>query len=85
LTFIITEMDKNTKKESETFITLDESSYVTCTNDICEQPRKYILQKGKNIQDGDSFFCKGTERKGVDTDRCFRQFIITKTESAISL
>jgi hypothetical protein len=81
LTFIITEKNINEEICSHTFENPSEKDYVTCSNDICTKPHKFILQDGKNVHDGDSFFCHGNEKKGntgVQPDRCFRQFFISK-------
>ncbi|WP_010555065.1 hypothetical protein [Pseudoalteromonas arctica] len=82
MTFIVTEMDLNEGEiSSHSFENPHQRDYVICSNNICSRPHKFILQDGKNINDGDTFICNGNEKKGNSgqfPDRCDRFFIVTK-------
>lgn len=44
---------------------------------MCTKPHKFVLQDGREVENGYSFLCHGNEVKGAQVDRCLRQFIVT--------
>lgn len=82
MAYIVTEMDLNEEEvSSHNFENPNQSDYIVCSNCICSKPHKFILQDGKNINDGDIFICNGNEKKGSSgqlPDRCNRFFVVAR-------
>lgn len=62
---------------SHPFEQLNVHTYVKCSNKMCTKPHKFVLQDGREVENGYSFLCHGNEVKGAQVDRCLRQFIVT--------